>query len=292
VRLSELAAVSGLEVVRDAEVSTLGFLSDPEPGMLTFLDGPRFLGAARRAMPAAVLAPAALAAALEGVPGLVLSERPRRDFVRLHNHLAAATSFYGENGPTVLDPTARVHETAWIAPDGVAIGPGTVVEPRVVVFPGTVIGARCTVRAGAVLGSVGFQILRDGEDVVDVVHAGGVLLEDDVHVMAGAVIAAAVFRQRTTIGTGSRIGNLAFVSHNVRAGKRSVVGHGAVVNGNVVLGDDVWIGPGATISNNVAIGSGARVSLGSAVIGDVSAGAHVTGNVAVDHRQYLRHLAR
>ena len=49
-------------------------------------------------------------------------------------------------------------------------------------------------------------------------HAGGLLVGDRAEVMANAVVARAVFRQFTSIGEDCRIGNLAFVSHNVRIG--------------------------------------------------------------------------
>jgi hypothetical protein len=41
---------------------------------------------------------------------------------------------------------------------------------------------------------------------------------------ANAVLARAVFRQATAIGTDCRIGNGAFVSHNCRAGARRLIG--------------------------------------------------------------------
>ena len=44
--------------------------------------------------------------------------------------------------------------------------------------------------------------------------------------------------------------------------------------------------------NNVAVGDRARVSLGSTVARDVPAGRCVTGNIAVGHRAFLRHVAR
>lgn len=56
------------------------------------------------------------------------------------------------------------------------------------------------------------------------------------------------------------------------------------------MGSDVWIGVNATISNRIRIGDGARVSLGSVVTKDVPAGATVTGNFAIDHRQFLKNL--
>jgi UDP-3-O-[3-hydroxymyristoyl] glucosamine N-acyltransferase len=127
--------------------------------------------------------------------------------------------------------------------------------------------------------------------MMDMVHAGGVLVQDRAHILSNAVIAAAVFRQFTRVGEDSRIGNLAFLSHNVQVGPRCFVGHGAVVCGNTRLGAEVWIGPGATVSNNLQIGDRGKVSLGAAVVGDVPPESRVTGNIAIDHHKLLRHMA-
>ena len=298
-RLSQVASADELEIVRDGEFRTLGFLSDPQAGMLTFVESPRYLAAVARGAPAAVLTTPALRSALvealvgggEDDTGLAICAEPRRAFFRLHNRLAAG-GFYWDDFPTAIDPTARIHPSAIVAARNVRIGARTVVEPRVVIAERSIVGADCVLRAGAVLGSVGFQVLRLDGAVIDMTHGGGVELEDEVHVLANAVVAAAVFRQSTRIGCGSRIGNLAFVSHNVQIGRRCLIGHNAVVNGNVRIGDEAWIGPGAALAHCITIGERAKVSLGSAVIGDVAAGEQVTGNVAIAHRRFLRHLAR
>jgi UDP-3-O-[3-hydroxymyristoyl] glucosamine N-acyltransferase len=116
-------------------------------------------------------------------------------------------------------------------------------------------------------------------------------VEENVEIFANATSAVGLFRQSTCIGRETRIGNNAFVSHNVEVGPRSFVGHGAIVNGHVRIGREVWIGPGAVITNSVSIGDGARVSLGSVVVSHLNAGEHVSGNFAVPHRRLLRHVA-
>jgi UDP-3-O-[3-hydroxymyristoyl] glucosamine N-acyltransferase len=93
------------------------------------------------------------------------------------------------------------------------------------------------------------------------IHAGGLRIQDRVEILPNAVIATAVFRQATTVGDDVRIGNLAFLSHNVQVGARSFIGHGATVNGNVRIGADAWSVRGGP-SSNIALGDGATVSLG------------------------------
>jgi UDP-3-O-[3-hydroxymyristoyl] glucosamine N-acyltransferase len=292
-RLSSIPGVPALAVRDDGEFATLGFLSTPRPNMLTFVESRRFLGRLRFApRPLAVITTPALAGALEGVRGIALAEDPRRVFFEVHNYLATQTAFYGTAEPTALDPTAAIHPSADIPATGVRIGPRTLIGPRVVVRGRCRIGADVVVHAGAVLGAEGFQASAFPDRVLDMVHAGGLDIADNVVIYANAVVARAVFDEETVLGKGTRVGNLAFVSHNVRIGKGCFIGHGAVVNGNVVIGDGAWVGPGSTIADCLRIGVGARVSLGSAVISNVGDGMHVTGNVAIEHRRYLRHLAR
>ncbi len=289
--LATLGGAVRIEIVRDGEIRTLGFLSAPRPGMLTFCESPCFVKAVRSlAPPYGVLTTPELAERFPDACAVGVSPAPRRAFFDLHNHLLRHTTFYGTSRPTTIDPAAAVHPSAVVAAENVSIGPGSIVGPHVTIQGRCMIGARVTVHAGVVLGADGFQHARFGDEIVELDHAGGLEIEDGVIVFANAVVARAVFHDRTIVGAGSRIGNLAFVSHNVRVGRRCRIGHGAVINGNVIIGDEVVIGPGCTVSNCLTIGDGAQVTLGSAVINDLHAGQRVTGNVAIDHRAYLRHI--
>jgi UDP-3-O-[3-hydroxymyristoyl] glucosamine N-acyltransferase len=292
-RLSECARIAPMAVCRDASFEALGFLVDPQPGMLAFLESARYLPLLARCRDevACVVTAPELADRIQERVGLAVAASPRRTFFDLHNHLARQTDFYGTPFPTFVDPTAVVHPTAWVAPMNVSIGPGTRVQPHASILEGSIVGARVLVQPGVVLGGIGLQTSRFADAVVDLEHAGRLVIEDDVQLLAHAVVAKAIFRQKTTIETGCRVGTHAFVSHNARIGARTFLGHGAVVNGNVVVGRDCWIGPGAVVSHSVRIGDGARISLGAAVVRDVAPFEHVSGNFAMEHRRFLRRIA-
>jgi hypothetical protein len=68
------------------------------------------------------------------------------------------------------------------------------------------------VGAGAVLGGVGLQTVRSASPLIEMHHAGGLLVESRVRILPGAVIATGVFRQNTLISEDARIGSNAFVS--------------------------------------------------------------------------------
>jgi UDP-3-O-[3-hydroxymyristoyl] glucosamine N-acyltransferase len=290
--LSQASELTDWEVVRDGTFANLGFLSDPMPRMLTFVEDRRFVASAlAQADVSCILTSPELSALVPGPVALALTGCPRQTFFRLHNQLARRTNFYGADTPTVIDQTAEIHPRCWIDEHNVVIGPGVKVGPNATIVGRVVIGAGTVVHPGAVVGSAGFQTSRLDQDPIEMAHAGSVEIGADCHVFANAVIARGLFRQATRAGRESRIGNGAFVSHNCVLGERVFVGHGAVVNGNVRVGQNVWIGPGATLKHGITIGDGAKISLGATVARDVAGGTRVTGSLAIDHRRMLRLMA-
>src|SRR6266567_2354526 len=229
-------------VLRDAEFNNLGFLFDDLADKLVFVEDARFVSPALRAhgLHCVVCLPE-LAGSFAEVAGLATSAEPRTTFFQLQE-LLVQTDFYWSSFPTKIHPSARIHPRASIAEQDVRIGASTIVEANAVVGERSTIGANVRIRAGAVIGSEAFQPARYSDRIVHLSHAGGVRVHDHVQIFANAVIARAVFRQMTTIGEYSQIGNGAFVSHNVQIGKRCFIGHKSTINGNTSIEDDAWIG--------------------------------------------------
>jgi len=291
-KLSTLPAELELEVQRDFEFENLGFLFGPLPMRLVFMESAELAeNVVRETEISCVITSPRLAHLVDKVPGLAVTKNPRLSFFRIHNYLATETEFYGPSVPNKIDPSARIHPRAAIADSDVVIGPDCEIGANVWIGRRVTLEARVKIHPGTSLGGIGCQAYHIGNEVIEMVHAGGLVLEEDVLVMANAVIARAVFREATRIGARSRVCNLAFISHNSRIGTNCCVAHHAVVNGNVVIGDEVWVGPNATIANNLTLGNRAKVSLGSAVTRDVASGQRVTGALAVEHQRMLRHLA-
>lgn len=289
--LSALADYTAIAVQRDGCFDNLGFVSQRQERMLVFLESARFLGAVlRNTTINAVLATPQLAESLPEGLAVGVCEQPRLAFAAIHNELARR-GFYWDDFPTVIDPSARVHPVAWVAARNVRIGPGTTVEPHVTILERCILGAEVVVGAGCVLGGVGFQTVRTNRAMLELEHAGGLMVEDRVRLLPGAVVATGLFRQYTTLSRDARVGSQAFISHGVQVGERAFVGHGAVLNGGVTVGRDAWIGPGAVIAQELDIGDEAFVSLGAAVIRNVPAKSHVSGGFAIPHRRQLRFLA-
>jgi UDP-3-O-[3-hydroxymyristoyl] glucosamine N-acyltransferase len=290
--IADVAAVCHRGFLRDATVTTLGFVSSPFEGMLTFAVTEALVDAAVRNGCHALVVPHALVPRVPENIGVIESEEPAVTFLEIHEALAERTDFYGVDVESRIHPGARVHPTATVDAHNVRIAEGVVVGAGCVINGRVMLGRRVEVSPGSVIGATGFQTIRVGERRREMAHVGGVSVGDDTVVFANATIARGLFRQDTMVGDSCRIGNNAFISHNVRLGSRATVGHGAVVNGNVRVGDDVWIGPGATVANNVTIGDSARVDLGATVIGSLAPGEHVGGPPAIDHHTVLREVSR
>jgi UDP-3-O-[3-hydroxymyristoyl] glucosamine N-acyltransferase len=291
-RLSALCAISGWHLLRDAELSTLGFVESAIPGRLVFaMDAKNLERAGARDGIAAILTTPALAGRVPaGIAGVATADDPRRAFVELHNHLATATGFYGAPAPSRIDPSAVIHPRAHVDQRGVTVGPRCRVDAGAALLEGAELAEDVHILAGAVIGGAGFQTEHFADAVLDMRHAGRVHIGARSQVLCNAVVARAVFDQATSIGADCRIGHNACVSHNCRVGARCLVGHGAVIAGNTVLGEGVRIGPGAVCIDRLVIGDGAIISAGAVVIRPVAAGQRVSGNFAVDHGRRMREM--
>lgn len=290
-RLAQLANRDSLQLERDGEFENLGFLADQYEGMLVFLEDARFAEAlARKDNVSAVIATESLSGLVSSRLALATCASPRLEFARIHNRLAAE-GFYWQSFPTEIDAGAEVHPTAWVAERNVRIGRGAVVGPQVTIHERCLIGRDVRIGAGAVLGGVGFQTIRAARPMLEMTHAGGLMVEDHAQILPGAVLATGLFRGETRVGADARVGAQAFVSHAVTVGPRAFVGHGAIVNGNVAIGDEAWVGPGAVISNNLTLGKECCVSIGAVVTRNVARGTRVSGNFAMRHTRLLRQMA-
>ena len=131
---------------------------------------------------------------------------------------------------------------------------------------------------------------RSNSKIIEVVHAGGVHVQDRVTVDENSAISSAVFGGFTQIGQDTKISVRVHVGHGSSIGKRCLIASGVTISGSVIIGDNVWIGSGATISNEVRIGDWANVSIGSVVTKDVAPGQKVSGNFAIDHDRFIKFI--
>lgn len=222
------------------------------------------------------------------ISGVVSSPVPKSVFYHIHNNMVQQR----KKTPTCIAPSARISESAVIAPYNVTIGENMEIHPQVVIRENVTILDYVTINAGTVVGGQSFTAIKDAEGGVYLALDGGqVVIEEGVDICGPSHVACGILENDVTlIGAGSKIDAMVHIGHGAVIGKRTLVTAGSVISGNCVIGDDAWVGVNATISNRIEIGNHGRVSLGSVVTTNVAEGETVTGNFAIPHAAFLRNL--
>src|SRR5260370_9734022 len=123
--LAEVAKFGELGLARDEAFPTLGFLSDPLPGMVVFVEDERYLPLLERTAEAACVITTPAVAPLTGkCAGCAISAEPRRSFHLIHTHLANC-GFYWTDFETQIHSSDPIHPRAWVAENNGPIEPGT-----------------------------------------------------------------------------------------------------------------------------------------------------------------------
>ena len=93
---------------------------------------------------------------------------------------------------------------------------------------------------------------------------------------------------RTVIGRGTKIGDLAHVAHNCRIGEDVLLLPTSAVSGSVTIGDRVILAGRAGVVDNLTVGDDAMIGATSVAFKDVPAGAQMWGNPARDKTLEIR----
>jgi UDP-3-O-[3-hydroxymyristoyl] glucosamine N-acyltransferase len=252
---------------------------------------------------------------------------PERALIRVTNAdlaLAQVLQLFAPDPPQCglgVHSTAVVHATADIA-EGVAIGAGCFVGPRVVIGEGAIlypnvtilddssigcstviwsgtvvrercrIGRDCIIHPNVTIGADGFgyRPSADGQGLVKIPQIGTVTIGDDVEIGAGSCVDRGKF-STTYIGDGTKIDNLVQIAHNCKLGRSCVMAGQSGLAGSITLGDGVIMGGGSRIKDHVTIGSGTKLGGNTMVISDVEPGKTLLGMPADDFGKTMRQWA-
>jgi UDP-3-O-[3-hydroxymyristoyl] glucosamine N-acyltransferase len=230
---------------------------------------------------------------------LIRVKDPEGAFAAIVEHLAMKTA----EGSPIIHPQAVVHPGACIGGDttidrfavigantvigarcriaaGVVIGAScrigddVVLHPRVVIYDDTVIGDRVTVGPRSVIGADGFGYRFQRGRHVKVPQLGNVVIGADVEIGAGAAIDRGAFGS-TTIGAGTKIGNLSQIAHNCRIGRHNQFANQVGIGGSTCTGENVVLGDQAGIKDHMDIGDDTVLRPGTGVIQAVRAGSRL-----------------
>jgi UDP-3-O-[3-hydroxymyristoyl] glucosamine N-acyltransferase len=310
VKLRELAARLGCELLGDGEVELRGVasLEQAGPGHLTFLANPRYAPRLATTRASAAVVPPGQAAEL---PRLV-SGNPYLTFAR-----AVALLVPLPRPAPGIHPSAQVHPTAVLGQDvhlgalavvGAAarVGARTVVHAHVVLYEDVTIGEDCllhsgvqvrercrlgdrvVVQNGAVIGGDGFGFAKDTDGRYHKFpQVGTVVIEDDVEIGALTAIDRAALGE-TRIGRGTKLDNLVQVGHSVTVGSDSVLCGQVGIAGSSRVGSRVTLAGQVGVAGHLEVGDGAIATAQTGIPASVDPGAVVSGYPAIDNRSWLK----
>jgi len=175
--------------------------------------------------------------------------------------------------------------------DKVTIGDGSYIYPNVTIFQKCKIGKNCLIHPGAVIGADGFRMEHDYENqtVSKMIHAGNVIIGDNVEIGVNNSIARATLETESTkIADNVKLDGLVHIGHNAIIGEGTTIAAQSCIGGSSKIGKQVWIGTGANISNGVKIGDNAKILLNAVVAYDVAENEMVSGFYAMPHRQWKK----
>jgi acetyltransferase-like isoleucine patch superfamily enzyme len=258
----------------DFLVESVGPLSHNRVGMLSFSHTP--LVAPPQGL---VFVPNSQAQDSGLIAGMISSEVPRLDFIRVLDWIDRNIGFQDTFADSLIHSTAVIAKSATIH-DKVSIGANTIIHEGVSIWPGTCIGANCEILPNAVIGNAGFgyERLADGTPV-KFIHFAGVTIDDNVEIGALTSISRGVFYD-TWLQPHVKVDALVHIAHNCIVEKGAFVIAMSELNGGVHVGEGAWIGPNSTVLNNVKIGHGAKVGIASVALKDVAPNSTVFGNPA------------
>lgn len=188
-------------------------------------------------------------------------------------------SFYEVVNKYFMEHDEFVHPSAVIS-EGAEIGENCRIGAFTYIHDNVSIGDDCTILPGCKIGVEGNAFQREaGEDYLNNIHKGDVILEDKVWIGANCVIDRAVF-DSTVIGRDTKLQNLIHVGHNTQIGEHVLINQFCSLAGSVDIGDDVRIHPHVSVANCVSVGDGATLAMSSGVLDDVPGDTLVAGTPA------------
>lgn len=291
-RLSELEK-TGARVLRDGEYDRLGLATErfPNEKVLTFCADLKYLSSATgNPSVTCLITTETIAGSVPENLGVIIAEAPKTFYYETHNHIASKRRAE-RTRPTQIDQSAKVHPSAVIAKNNVTIGKNTVIGPNTVINEFVFIGDDVNIGPNNVLGGPAYQFYKDGEDLINVVTMGELMIRDKVETQSSVSIDNAVFKT-ATVGENTKIDSYAQIAHDFICGKRCLIMAHAVISGRVTMGDEVYIGPNVSIVNGLTLGNQCKASIGSVVTRNVNDGQAVTGNFAIEHKKWINFVKK
>ncbi|HSU67164.1 MAG TPA: UDP-3-O-(3-hydroxymyristoyl)glucosamine N-acyltransferase [Tepidisphaeraceae bacterium] len=291
--LKDLAAEIGAELVGDPNrvIDSANTLEGARAGQVSFLANPKYASQLESTKASAVVV--APSVSVERIP-LLKAKDPYFAFAKAVQKLHGFRKHphAGIHPKATIDPTAEIGERTTIYP-GVYVGPGTrigadcVLYPNVVVYEGCVIGDRVIIHANSSIGQDGYGFATNGGLHHKIPQVGNVIVEDDVEIGANATIDRAALGS-TTIGKGSKLGDLVTIGHNTTVGPHCLVVAQVGIAGSVTIGHHVTLAGQVGVAGHIEIGDNATIGAQAGVTNTVPEQSVLLGSPAMPIRQARR----
>jgi len=199
----------------------------------------------------------------------IICEDPEKIFYEIHHKLCNNTDFYDKfEFIPIIGNGCDIHSTV-IIENGAIIGNNVRIGPYSIIKKGSRIGNNVVIGSNSVIGSEGFQAIKINGVPTLIIHVGGTLIKDNVHIGDNTTISNNLFEGYTTICENTIIDNLVYIAHNCFIGKNVTICAGVKLCGSCVIEDNAWIGINTSVLNKVTIGKNSKVGMGSVVTRDI-----------------------
>ncbi len=308
--LQKLAEHVGGRVAGDSQVEIRGIqpFESAGPGDLTLAGQRKYQEHLDQTRASAVIVSPGV---VFGEKPLLQVEKPKVAFARL------LTLFYSRPAPVQgISPLAHISETSRVSKevtihpfvfvgdevvidekvtlfsgvhvgDHCRIGRGCVLYPNVTLYENVSLGQRVILHSGTVIGADGFGYVFDGQRQVKIPQTGSVTLGDDVEIGANSCVDRGGFGA-TVLERGVKLDNHVHIGHNCRIGENTVIAGQVGLSGSVEVGNNCTFAGHAGVVDHVKIGDQVTVMMKSAVSKDVPSRSVVSGQPAMEHRQWMK----
>ena len=270
----------------NSDIKYTGMSDAVRPCTISFLDNPKFAKDINKNQNiVAVFVREKDSNLLANGKEIIEIDNPKAALFELHNYYYREFLSYPSNQ---IAKTARIHQTAFLAPYGVILGENVEIGPHSTILPGVKIGDNTVIGANCVIGEDGFHVFDDMHGIKRIaIHDGWVRIGKYVEIHASVIVDKGFMGRDTIISDECKIDELTHVAHRAHINTRTVIAGGVDIAGSTNIGTNVWIGPHSVVSNRVTVGNNARVNIGAVVIRNVKPNTSVSGNFAIEHEKHL-----
>ena len=273
----------------DLQIEALASLETAGPQALSFLSHPKYQGQLASCQAACVIVDVAHGAQAKQRGPCIVTAQPYLYFARVTRlwKAALAAPLRPRIHPSaVIDPNARVHETAKVGAlcvieRGATVGAATELCSRVTLAEDCHIGERCLIHPGVVIGADGFGFAPNDGAWEKIEQLGAVHIGNDVEIGANTCIDRGAL-QDTLIADGVKLDNLVQIGHNVQIGAHSALAGCVGVAGSARIGAHCTLGGGAIVLGHLELADHVHISAASVVTRSIRQPGHYTGLFPID----------